>query len=668
MIALLLPSHRGGEVEADHCAGCRLVWFDRFESVALDGLGWIRLLRTLELGVARPLLPAAVSHPGCPHCQSPLRDVQNQTRFGLFSVQECPKGHGHLQSHSGVLAERGMVRPLGLVERQALAQEQHAIHCLNCGGPAGPGHDHCSFCGTALLVLDLPRLLHSLRLRSTAEGPSPRSLGRHAAWSCHGCGAALDPARDTHCGQCGHLVVAQGLPDIEPLLVAAEAEWAGHLAQAAERMARFPSAQRPPPARPPAVQPSSLLVRRRHGRAWLLLALWGALAVLCLGVALSDGPWPRRDMAQDFADQTVSGQPGEAWAWLWVHEQAWPAERQARDDLRRALFRLHMRLEAGGTLPPATSLQALVEERRWASGGVPGDADGLWHRQLGLDLAPLVVEPPSPNEAPEPGWREPATGLWISPTAYAAEWRLSVRNTGRWPRVIGDLELRVPVQAPDSVGWRCRVGRGSPDDPKRATVAPGATLALACTSLVAPIHLAYRWDELVQRLRAGETQGWAWRDNSFRSSAGLAAATPPLAAHFAGHSRQAVAFLKRHQLPLPPVTHGAAPRHSAGTTAKSSSVRLTALQRWQQLPRVHRPFLVLGLLMAAGTLFSAASLVWGTRWGLRLWMVAAVPLCWVLGGGEGAASVLWVGSGLALCYGLGLVMAFGFRVLRSLTT
>jgi len=66
MTALLLPSHRGGDVEVDHCAGCRLVWFDRFESVALDGLGWVRLLRTLELGVPRPLLPAAVAQPGCP--------------------------------------------------------------------------------------------------------------------------------------------------------------------------------------------------------------------------------------------------------------------------------------------------------------------------------------------------------------------------------------------------------------------------------------------------------------------------------------------------------------------------------------------------------------------------------------------------------------------------
>jgi len=478
-----------------------------------------------------------------------LSEVQNRSRYGLFAVRECPKGHGHLQSHSGLLAERGLVRPMGLVERQALAQEKHPIHCLNCGGPAQADDVHCSYCGTALLVLDLPRLMHSLRLRHEAEGPSPLSMGQRLAWSCHGCGAALDPARDTHCGQCGHLVVAQGLPDIEPLLASAESVWTEFVAQEAARLARFPSAQAPQPSRPTPVLRPGALVQRQHGLAWLLIGVWGLLAMVCLGVALSDGPWPRRDMATDFADQRLSSEPGAAWAWLWVHEQAWPQDRSAREDLRLSLFHLHVRLEAGATLHPATRLQDLVEERRWATGGAGGDAEHLWLRQLALDLQPLVFEPPTPNEAPKPDWREATTSVWVDPWRWEAQWQLAVRHAGNWPRVIGNLELRVPVLAPDTVSWKCRPMKLPASGPGQITVAPGEVLALRCQSLVAPTHLGERWDAFLQVLRQGETQGWVWLDNDLRASGGMEAATQALAAHFAGHSRPAAAFLKRHGLP-----------------------------------------------------------------------------------------------------------------------
>ena len=45
MAALVLSSHRHARVTVDHCGGCRLVWFDALESVQLDALGWVRLLR-----------------------------------------------------------------------------------------------------------------------------------------------------------------------------------------------------------------------------------------------------------------------------------------------------------------------------------------------------------------------------------------------------------------------------------------------------------------------------------------------------------------------------------------------------------------------------------------------------------------------------------------------
>lgn len=286
MHSLQLSSHKRAPVTVDHCPDCRLVWFDQFESVQLDGFGWVRLLREMEQGAKRPLAEARIARPSCPACAEPLKSVQNRTRFGLFAALECPSRHGHLHSHSGLLAERGLVRPLGMAERRALAQEKHRLHCFNCGGPAASTDNHCSYCGTALVVLDLPRLAHSLRLRFDGMGASPQAMGHHTAWACRACGGALDPGRETSCSHCGHLVVAFDLPDIEPLLDAAEAE---HLAAAdvdAQRLARFPSTRR---AAAPAIAPSRLVRQEPPAPAttsWtrtLMLAGWLPLLVLLVG-------------------------------------------------------------------------------------------------------------------------------------------------------------------------------------------------------------------------------------------------------------------------------------------------------------------------------------------------------------------------------------------------
>lgn len=225
MNALELPSHRPLPVPVEHCPGCRLVWFDALESVQLDGLGWTRLLRAMEHGRGRELAQPATGRPACLSCREPLRAVHNRTRFGRFSALECPGRHGHLQSHTSLLAERGLVRPLGAAERRALAAERHALHCFNCGGPARPTDDDCSWCGSPLVVVDLPRLAHSLRLRLNREfGASPAEQGMRVAWPCRGCGTALDASRQTECPSCGHLVVAHELPDLLPLIDAAEAD------------------------------------------------------------------------------------------------------------------------------------------------------------------------------------------------------------------------------------------------------------------------------------------------------------------------------------------------------------------------------------------------------------------------------------------------------------
>lgn len=233
-------------VPVDHCAPCRLVWFDALESVQLAGLGWIALLRELQQGLGDPLPAARATPLDCPLCRQRLKPVQNRTRFGRFPALECARCHGHLHSHAGVLAERGLVRPLLPADRQGLLTERRTLCCLNCGAPAEGRGEACRYCDSPLLMLDLPRLSQALRLGSERTGkgkgedkaankplrPSPGALW---AWACHGCGTALDPSRHSTCPQCGHAVLAPSLLDLTPLLDKLEAEWRAEIAARAPR-------------------------------------------------------------------------------------------------------------------------------------------------------------------------------------------------------------------------------------------------------------------------------------------------------------------------------------------------------------------------------------------------------------------------------------------------
>jgi hypothetical protein len=73
------------------------------------------------------------------------------------------------------------------------------------------------------VVLDVARLARSLQPRLVDQGQTRAEPGRPMPWRCRGCGSSLDPARDAQCPQCGHLVVSLDLPDLGPLLDAAEA-------------------------------------------------------------------------------------------------------------------------------------------------------------------------------------------------------------------------------------------------------------------------------------------------------------------------------------------------------------------------------------------------------------------------------------------------------------
>jgi hypothetical protein len=224
MAHLVLQGHQGKDVIVDHCAPCRLVWFDALESVQLSGRGWVKALRELQRGARGEPSAQRPAQLHCPSCSGMLKSVHNATRYGRFPALECPRQHGHLHSESGMLAERGLVRPLLGPERLALAEERRTLMCLNCGAACDGSGEQCSYCGTPLMVIDLPRLAHALRQRPGKWTDSPTPDGVPMRWECRGCGRPLDPSREVACTSCGHAVVAPSLLDLTPLLMAVEHE------------------------------------------------------------------------------------------------------------------------------------------------------------------------------------------------------------------------------------------------------------------------------------------------------------------------------------------------------------------------------------------------------------------------------------------------------------
>ena len=215
MQQVALEGHYGQPVICDLCAHCHLVWFDEFESVRLSGLGWVSLLRQMQAaasqspGVLAPRL-------ACPRCAAALKPVHNLTRFGRFAALECPRKHGHLQTFSLLLAERGLVRPLSANDLKTLASEHRPACCLNCGSAIAAGSERCDHCDSPLVVIDMPRLMSALLIRH-AE-PLPADRAKHVAWHCRGCGAALEPTRTIRCEHCHHQVVVPSFVELTPLL------------------------------------------------------------------------------------------------------------------------------------------------------------------------------------------------------------------------------------------------------------------------------------------------------------------------------------------------------------------------------------------------------------------------------------------------------------------
>jgi Transcription factor zinc-finger len=321
MAVLALEAHYGQRLELDDCAACRVAWFDARELMRLSPEGWRALLRHLAEGAHADPAPVSLGAMRCPHCAVNLAAQQDLTRFGAFPMKACPAGHGRAQGHASLLASRGLFRRLLPDERASLAQEQRHFDCLGCGAPQDGHADACSHCGTASIVVDWPRLAEALGLQPAADAGDVAGQRR---WACHGCGASLDPIRQTRCPQCLHPVLAADLPTLLPWLegaaLAPAASRAAPLAQDALGRAASREALQPlvaGDAERPSLREG---VRRTRlqvlgGSALVATVVWGPWGLLlwaCLGYALL----VRRLGDHAAAVLTALGS-GAALAWAW---------------------------------------------------------------------------------------------------------------------------------------------------------------------------------------------------------------------------------------------------------------------------------------------------------------------------------------------------------------
>jgi Transcription factor zinc-finger len=213
--ALALEGHYTAKVHIDICTHCHLVWFDPLESVRLSGLGWVQLIRQM---IASPALNAPLAaRLSCVRCQSPLKAVRNLSRFGRSAAQECPTGHGHYQSYSLLLAERGLVRPVYQHDRQALRAQGRSLGCLNCGAQLDGTAKACSYCDSPVVMVDVPRLTQALLLRF-GDALVLTAPAQQLGVACIGCGQALDPTQDIRCDHCDQSVALPQLHLLTPLL------------------------------------------------------------------------------------------------------------------------------------------------------------------------------------------------------------------------------------------------------------------------------------------------------------------------------------------------------------------------------------------------------------------------------------------------------------------
>ncbi|MDQ6639734.1 MAG: hypothetical protein M3Z15_08745, partial [Pseudomonadota bacterium] len=118
------------------------------------------------------------------------------------------------QSFAQFLEEKGLLRPMSLIDRAKLLRDRGRIECVNCGGEIGKTDERCPWCRSIPSLLDVARLAHALDPLETIEPPAVyQAPARQGALHCAACGAALPPGETVGCSQCGATLAITNLAE-----------------------------------------------------------------------------------------------------------------------------------------------------------------------------------------------------------------------------------------------------------------------------------------------------------------------------------------------------------------------------------------------------------------------------------------------------------------------
>ncbi len=213
MQRVALDGHYGHTVEIDVCRHCDLVWFDDIESAQLSGPALLALIG--EMATSQTLPHELLRDDArCPRCDGALQLVHNESRWGRSTQLQCRRRHGAYQSFAQFLQEKGLLRPMSMIDRAKLLRDRGRIDCVNCGGAIGKDDALCPWCKSIPSLLDVARLAHALDPLDTIEPPALyRTPERQGALRCAACGAALPTGESISCAQCGATLAITSLAE-----------------------------------------------------------------------------------------------------------------------------------------------------------------------------------------------------------------------------------------------------------------------------------------------------------------------------------------------------------------------------------------------------------------------------------------------------------------------
>ncbi len=164
-------------VDVEICAGCSLIWFDRYESTSLAPKGVMSLFRFIGAAPAKSRVPLAATF-RCPRCAASLaltHDLQRTTRFTYW---RCMNGHGRLITFTQFLREKNFIRPPSADELRRLRDTVRQIACSQCGAPIDLATDSaCTHCGAPVALIDSDGVAKALQeLTATSSAPDPGKL------------------------------------------------------------------------------------------------------------------------------------------------------------------------------------------------------------------------------------------------------------------------------------------------------------------------------------------------------------------------------------------------------------------------------------------------------------------------------------------------------------